>query len=170
MDLSSLKPYHGYQSSFIPFTSGYYLYLASWDRTPTSFFAFSNVWVITPEDRRILFADPPDSSEIVCLYHDFHEIYGASISLDWASENHLRVQCASLNGDHELNAEFYVHETLSSRLLLALASSPPTPFRVSKPMVAISNFLLNLLVTKGGRAWLEKLRPANLTTLAKQTD
>jgi hypothetical protein len=125
MDVSLLKPYHGYQSSFIPFTSAYYLYLASWDSTPTSYPSFSNLWVITPEDKRILFADPSGSSEIVCLYHDFHEIYEASISLDWASENYLRVQCASLDGDHELNAELYLHETLSSRRLLALASSPP---------------------------------------------
>ena len=156
MDLSLLKAYHGYQSSFIPFSSAYYLYLASWDSTPTNFSSFSNIWVVTPEDKRILFADPPTSSEIVCIYHDFHEVYGASISLDWASENLLLVQCASLNGDHELAIEFYLHETLSSRLLASLASSPPTRFMVSKPMVATSNFLVNLLVTKGGTTVLGK--------------
>jgi hypothetical protein len=156
MDLSTLKAYHGYQSSFIPFSSAYYLYLASWDSTPTGFSSFSNIWVVTPENKRILFADPPASSEIVCIYHDFDEIYGASISLDWAAENHLLVQCASLNGDHELDIEFYLHETLSSRLLVALASSPPTRFKVSKPMVAISNFLVNLLVAKGGSIILGK--------------
>ena len=156
MDLSSLKAYHGYQSSFIPFSSGYYLYLASWDSTPTRLSSFSNIWVVTPKDERILFADPPASSEIVCIYHDFHQVYGASMSLDWASENHLLVQCASLDGDHELDAEFYLHETLSSRLLVALASSPPTRFMVSKPMVAISNFLVNLLVAKGGSTMFGK--------------
>ena len=162
MDLSLLKAYHGYQSSFIPFSSAYYLYLASWDSTPTSISSFSNIWVVTPEDKRILFADPPASSEIVCIYHDFHEVYGASISLDWASENHLLVQCASLNGDHELDVEFYLHETLSSRLLVALASSPPTRFRVSKPMVAFSNFLVNLLVTKGGSTVFGKTETGQL--------
>ena len=156
MDLSLLKPYHGYQSSIIPFSSGYYLYLASWDSTPTSFSSFSNIWVVTPEDKRILFADPPASSEIVCIYHDFHEIYGASISLDWALENHLRIQCASLNNDSELDAEFYLQETLSSRLLVSLASSPPTRFMVSKPLVTISNFLVNLFVAKGGSTLLGK--------------
>jgi len=150
MDLSKLKAFHGYQSSLIPFSSAYYLYLASWDSTPTSFSSFSNIWVVTPEDKRILFADPPASSEIVCIYHDFHEIYSASISLDWVSENHLLVQCASLNGDHELNAEFYLHETLSGRLFGALPSGPPTRFMVSNPMVATLNFLVNLLVTRGG--------------------
>jgi len=106
--------------------------------------------VVTPENKRILFADPPASSEIVCIYHDFHEIYGASISLDWVSENHLLIQCASLNGDYELNVEFYLHETLSSRLFGALPIGPPTRFMVSNPMVATLNFLVNLLVTKGG--------------------
>ena len=150
MDPSSLKAYHGYQSSLIPFSSGYYLYLASWDSTPTDFSSFANLWVITPEDKRILFADPPASSAIVCIYHDFHEIYGASIALDWASEDHLLVRCASLDGDHELNVELYLRETRSSRLLVALASSPPNRFVLSKPVAAISNFLVNLLVTKGG--------------------
>ncbi|MEJ2350146.1 MAG: hypothetical protein P8Y03_10210 [Anaerolineales bacterium] len=150
MDLSLLKAYHGYQSSLIPFSSGYYLYIASWDSTPTAFSSFSNVWLVTPEDKRVLFADPPASSAVVCIYHDFHEIYGASISLEWASENHLLVQCASRNGHHELSAEFYLHETRWSRFLVALASSPPTRFMVSKPMLAISNFLVNSLATKGG--------------------
>jgi hypothetical protein len=150
MDLPSFKAFHGYQSSFIPFSSAYYLYLASWDNTPTGISSFTNIWVITPENKRILFADPPASSEIVCLYHDFHEIYGASVSLDWASDNHLLVQGASLDGDYEFNVEFYLRETIASRLLAALASSPPTRFMVSKPVVAISNFLANLLVAKGG--------------------
>ena len=150
MDFSSLKQYHGYQSSLIPFSSTYYLYLASWDSTPTSFSSFSNLWVITPEDKRILFADPPASSEVVCIYHDFDEIYPASISLDWVSEDHLLVQCGSLDGDHEVSIEFYLHETAASRLLVSLASSPPTRFMVSKPMVAVSNLLVNLLIAKGG--------------------
>jgi hypothetical protein len=156
MDLSLLKPYHGYQSSIIPFSSGYYLYLAIWDSTPTDFHRFSNIWVVTPENKRMLFSDPPASSEIVCLYHDFHEVYGASISLGWASEYHLLVECESLNGVHKLHAEFYLQETLASRLLVAIASSPPTGFMVSKPMVAISNFLVNSLVAKGGSTMFGK--------------
>jgi hypothetical protein len=156
MDLSSLKAYHGHQSSLIPFSSAYYLYLASWDSTPTSFSSFSNLWVITPEDKRMLFADPPASSEVVCIYHDFHEIYAASISLDWASEGHLLVQCASPGGEHELSMELHLHETLASRLLISLASSPPTRFMVSKPMVAVSNFLVNSLIARGGSRILGK--------------
>ena len=150
MDISLLKAYHGYQSTIIPFSSAHYVYLASWDNTPTRYSSFSNIWVVTPEDKRILFADPPTSSESVCIYHLFHEIYGASISLEWASENQLLVQCVSINGKHELNAEFYLKENLASRALVAFVSSRPTQFMVSKPMVAISNFLLNALVTKGG--------------------
>ena len=156
MDVSTLKAYHGYQSSIIPFSGGYYLYLASWDSTPTAFSSFSNLWVITPEDKRMLFSDPPDSSEIVCVYHDFHEIYGASISLDWVSGDHLLIQCASSDGDHELRIELHMDETLASRLLVAVASSPPTQFMVSKPMVAVSNFLVNLLMAKGGAAMVGK--------------
>lgn len=156
MDLSSLKPYHGYQSSIIPLSSNYYFYLASWDSTPTPFSRFSNVWLVTPEDKRLLFSDPPPSSEIVCIYHDFHEIYGASIAIDWPAENELHVQCQSLDDSYELQLRLHVHEPLTSRLLLAIGSGPPTPFRTSGAMVTLSNFLVNTLVAKGGSALVGK--------------
>lgn len=154
MDISSLKPYHGYQSSITPLTSGYYVYLASWDQTPTKIPHFSNVWLITPEDTRILFADPPASSPIVCLYHEFHEIYGAAITLNWRSENRLKVQCKSLDGQFDLDIDYHLEETWASRLLIALGGGPPTRFRLSRPMLAVSNFLVNLLAAKSGASLL----------------
>jgi hypothetical protein len=156
MDLSLLKPYHGYQTSIIPLSRGHYFYLASWDRTPTRFPRFSNVWLVTPKNNRILFSDPLASSEIVCIYHEFHEINGASIEIDWTTEYELHVQCESIDGGYKLNAEFLLNEPLTSRLLLAIGSGPPTQFRVSKTMIAISNFLVNSLVAKGGSALLGK--------------
>lgn len=156
MNLSDLKAFHGSQSSLIAFTSGYYLYFVSWDSTPTKFPSYSNIWMITPENKRILFADPPASSEIACIYHEFHEVYGGAISLEWTSENHLQVYCESHDGRHELSLDLYLNETISSRLLVALANSRPTRFMVSKPMIALSNFLVNLLLTKGGLTVLGK--------------
>jgi len=156
MDLSSLKPYHGYQSSIIPFSSNYYFYLAAWDSTPTPFPRFSNVWLITPQDRRLLFSDPLPSSEVVCIYHDFHEICAASIAMKWLTQNELQIQCQSLDDAYELQVKLLVHEPLTSRLLLAIGSGPPTPFRTSGAMTALSNFLVNALVAKGGSALVGK--------------
>jgi hypothetical protein len=150
MDLSLLKPFHGYQSSIIPLTSGYYFYLASWDSTPTPYSRFSNVWLVTPQNKRILFSDPLTSSEVVCLYHEFNEIYAASISLDWMADSELHVRCESLEAGYDLNAKFTLSEPLTSRLLVALGSGPPTPFRVSKTVVSVSNFLVNALAAGGG--------------------
>ena len=156
MDLSLLKPYHGYQSSIIPISSGYYFYLASWDNTPTQFPRFSNVWLVTPENKRILFSDPLASSEIVCIYHEFHEIYGATIGIDWITENELHVQCKSLDDAYELQVTLHVHEPITSRLLVAIGSGPPTQFRISHAIAAISNFLVNFLVAKGGSVLVGK--------------
>jgi hypothetical protein len=156
MDISLLKPYHGYQTSILPLSSGYYFYLASWDKTPTEFPCFSNIWLVTPEDKRMLFSDPPATSEIVCIYHEFHEIYGASIDLNWISENQLDVQCKSLDDVYGLKVEFHLSEPLTSRLLVSIGSSQPTRFRLSKSMVTISNFLVNLLAAKGGSALVGK--------------
>jgi hypothetical protein len=150
MDLPNLRAFYGSQSSLIPFTSNYYLYFTRWDSTPTPFSPYANIWVITPENRRILFADPPASIEIACIYHNFDEVHGEAISLDWLPENHLQIHCESHDGEYELSVDFHLYETLSSRLLVAIASSPPTRFMVSKPMTALSNLLVNFLVTKGG--------------------
>jgi hypothetical protein len=156
MDLSSLKPYHGYQTSIIPFSSDHYFYLASWDRTPTHFPRFSNVWLVTPTDKRILFSDPPASSKIVCIYHDFHEIHGASIGIDWFTEDELHIECTSIDGSYELQAILRVQEPLTARLLVAIGSGPPTRFRTSSAVVAVSDFLVNSLVAKGGSVLLGK--------------
>ncbi|MGD8603906.1 MAG: hypothetical protein PVF49_04950 [Anaerolineales bacterium] len=154
MDLSDLKPFHGYQSSIIPFSSGYYVYLASWDSTPTSFPQFSNLWLITPENKRILFSDPPASSDIVCIYHEFDEIAGASINLVWASQTDVHIDCQSIDNEYTLEAAFQVTQTQASRLLLALGSGPPTQLRTSKVVLAVSNFLVNALVARGGSTLL----------------
>lgn len=150
IDISRLRPFHGYQTSIIPLASNYYFYLASWDRNPTPFAHFSNVWLITPNDKRILFSDPPTSSAIVSIYHEFHEIYAASIAVDWITGTQVRVQCESTDGAFDLDAKFDVREPLSSRLLVAIGSGPPTPFRTSRPIIALSNFLLDSLVAKSG--------------------
>ena len=150
MELSTLKPFHGYQTSIIPLPSGYYFYLASWDSNPTAYPQFSNIWLITPEDKRILFSDPPAISGIVSIYHDFHEIYAASIGIEWDTENHLHVECKSINSEFDLDVRMDLVETLGSRLLVAIGASPPTPFMTSQAMVAFSNFLVNTFLARSG--------------------
>jgi hypothetical protein len=152
MDITTLRPFHGYQSSIVPLAAGYYFYLASWDKTPTPFPHFTNIWLITPDNHRLLFADPPASSAIVCLYHEFDEILGAAITMTWETESHVRLRCASLDGGHKLEIDFRVQETLAAKVLLALAGGSPTPFRVSAPMLKLSDFLVNRIVAKGGSA------------------
>lgn len=156
MDLSSLKPYHGYQTSIIPLSSNYYFYLASWDRTPTPYPRFSNVWLVTPDDKRILFADPLASSDIVCIYHEFHEIYGASIEVGWITENELHIQCKSLDDAYDLQVALYLRESLTARLLVAIGSGPPTRFRTTNAVVTASNFLVNSLVAGSGSVLVGK--------------
>jgi hypothetical protein len=150
IDISQLRPFHGYQTSIIPLSSNYYFYLASWKQTPTQFPRFSNVWLVTPEDNRILFSDPPASSAIVSIYHRFDEIYGASIKVHWPTKEQLDVHCQSLDGAFDLNASFDVHESLASRVLVAIGSGPPTAFRISAAMTSLSSFLVNSFVSKGG--------------------
>lgn len=152
IDVSALKKYQGIQSSIIPFSSRYYFYLASWDKTPTDFPRFSNVWLITPDNQRILFSDPGNSSSIVCIYHDFDEIMGSSISIEWIDKKHLKVRCKSENDLHKLELDFHVKETIASKILISMAGGPPTPFSVSKPMTRISDFLINRIIAKSGSA------------------
>jgi hypothetical protein len=154
LDPAVLKPFHGYQSSFLPLTSGHYLYLASWDSTPTPYQEFSNLWLITPEDKRILFTDPAGASQIVTIYHEFQEIYGASIRMDWNTGDQLRVVCESDDARRRLTFTLLVEETYWSKLLLKIGAGPPSRFRMSRPVVAVSNFLVDLLVARGGSVLL----------------
>lgn len=150
MDPSILKPFHGVQTSLIPLSSGYYLYLCSWDKTPADFSSFSNIWLVTPEDHRTLFVDPADSRNIPLIYHNFNEVVEARISLDWGSDNHLSVICTSLLGEQEIIFEITMRETFWSRQITRLCPTKPSPLLLSKFMVVVTSFLVNLLVTKGG--------------------
>ena len=154
IDPSVLKPFHGHQSSFLPLTSGHYLYLASWDSTPTPYQEFSNVWLITPKDKRILFVDPQEASRVVTIYHDFHEIHGASIQMQWTAGDKLRVVCESDDARRRLSFTLLLEETLWSRVLLAINAGPPSRFRLSRPVIRISDFLVNTLVARGGSCLL----------------
>lgn len=154
MDPSKFKKYQGIQSSIIPLTSQYYFYLASWDSTPTFHPKFTNIWLITPNNHRMLFSDPTSSSKIVCIYHDFDEIIGSSIAVKWENENRLNISCKSIDELHDLTVNIQVKETLSSKILISLAGGPPTPFRVSKSMVKLSDFLINGIIAKSGSAIL----------------
>lgn len=149
-EISEFQEFHGYQSSIIPLSNGHYFYLASLDNNPTRFARFSNVWLVTPDDRRILFSDPPESSEIVSIYHEFHEIYGASIAVERIGSERFQVRCDSQEGGYELEARFYVRQPLRSRALVAVGGGPPNAFRMSGPVLAVSSLLLNALVAKGG--------------------
>lgn len=153
-DLSRLRPFHGYQTSIIPLSSSYYLYLASWDQTPTQFSRFSNVWLVTPAEKRILFCDPEGSCEIVTIFHEFDEIYAASIAVEWIPESQLHFHCRSTDGAHDLDVKFNVRETLRARLLLAIGSGPPSPFRLSPAVIAVSEWLVNALVARTGSVLL----------------
>lgn len=150
MDPSILKPFHGIQTSLIPLSSGYYLYLCCWDKTPTDLSSFTNIWFVTPEDHRTLFVDPADSSSIPLIYHNFHEVVDASISMDWESEDHLSVICTSLPGDQEILFEITMRDTLWSRSITKLSPTKPSPILLSKFMVVVTSMLVNLLVTKAG--------------------
>lgn len=149
-DISDFRQFHGYQTSIIPLSNGYFFYLASWDTNPTRFTRFSNVWLVTPDDRRMLFSDPPEASEIVSIYHEFQEIYGASISVEWIGSGRFQVRCDSQEGGYELEARFDVREPLRSRFLVAVGGGPPNAFKMSPPVLAVSSLLLNSLVAKGG--------------------
>ena len=149
MDPTILKPFHGIQTSLIPLSSAHYLYLCRWDKTPVDFSSFSNIWLVTPEDHHTLFVDPAGVKRIPLIYHNFHALVEASISLDWESDNHLSVKCISLSGGQGIKLDITMRETLWSRSITGLSPAKPTPFLLSKSMAAVTSLLVNFLVTKG---------------------
>ncbi len=86
----------------------------------------------------------------MCIYHDFDEIIGSSIKVNWVAEDHLQVRCNSEDDLHRLEFDFLVTETVTSKILISVAAGPPAPFKVSRPMVKLSNFLVNKIIAGSG--------------------
>jgi hypothetical protein len=148
MDISQLKPYRGLHTSLIHFDSGYVFRISNWTQTPTEFGSFSNLWMVTGEDRRFLFADPPASGKVVCIYHNFDDVVGAKISVHHPSHSNLTMSMNALDGTL-VEMTLLLATTVPTRLLEGISHRTPKSLASRDPMIRLADKLTSAWVARG---------------------
>lgn len=149
MNKSLLRPFRGFLTPGLYFSSGYCLWLLNFSSTPTDLGAYSEIWLITPEDKRILYVDPEAAGPIVGIFHDFHEVVGASVTWEWPDSDTLHVGMKATDGT-TLDLRVSLGSSLGTSILNAVLRITPRALMRTSPMVAISEISLNLLLGLGG--------------------
>lgn len=146
---AQLQRFHGWFSPGICFDSGHCIWVFKWEHTPTSLGAYSDVWVITPDGDRLLYADPPEAGPFVEKYHDFHRTYGASITWDRVDDDAVEFH---LDGDDDTTLEFRAELGASPATRVLTAISRLTPRAVLRTSIGqtLSNLSLASLMDVNG--------------------
>ncbi len=149
MDITCLRPFSGLHSSLITFSSGHAFRISLWSATPTEFGPFSNLWMVTPDDRRVLFADPLESGPVVCNYHNFDGVVGAHIRFERPEPLRLHLVGLADNGTR-VEMSMVLVRTRGLRLLTALSKGLPAKQASKDPMLWLSELATAALMPGGG--------------------
>jgi hypothetical protein len=149
MNNTVLRPFRGFLSPGLYFSSGNCLLLVSFSSTPTDLGAYTEIWLITPDNQRILYVDPEAAGSVVGTFHDFHRMAGASVASEWSDSDTLRVRMQAMD-ETTLDLRVRIGPSLGTRILNPVLKITPRALMRTGPMVAISEMSVNLLLGLGG--------------------
>lgn len=130
------------------FESGHCIWLLEFPSTPTRFDSYTELWIITPDGKRILYTDPKAATEEVLKYHDFDQTNSASITCD-TSHSQISVTMEATDGTSlELTAS--ASQTFGTRVLNTVIALTPAVILQSRMGTTISTLSLNLLLDANG--------------------
>lgn len=140
-----------FTGSFIPgvcFESGYCIWLLEFTSTPPPLETYTELWVITPDDERVLYTDPGGAAEEVIKYHDFDRTEEATIN-SYTSPNQVSMTMEAGDGTSlELSAS--VNQTPEVRVLNTIIALTPQAILQSPVGTTISTNSLNHLLDTNG--------------------
>lgn len=144
-----LQPFHGCFTPGICFESGHCLWMFNWFSSPTEFDGYSDIWLITPDEKRILYADPPEAGQAVETWHEFDLTVGAAIS--WSQTGEDIVEC-HLEGEDGTTLDFRseLGSSTGTSLLNTMTSLTPQPILRTGFGETISNLSLAQLMDVNG--------------------
>jgi hypothetical protein len=150
MNESPLRPYRGFFSPGLYFTSGHAMRLYNFTSAPTEVAAFFQLWLMTPEDKQVLYVDPEAAGGIVATwYYFFDETFSASISWEWRDGDTLHTHMEAVDGTI-FDLHMGLGSSLATGLLNTIVKITPQPLMRTRPMLAISDASFNLLLGLGG--------------------
>jgi len=133
----------------IYFSNGYCLMPLNFSSTPTNWGAYSEMWLITPEDKRILYVDPEEAGNIVCTFHHCHEVIGAHLLWEWSTPKTLHIGMEATDSS-TLDMQIILDSSFGTGVLNTVIKFVPQKLMITSPMVAVSEISLNLLLGLGG--------------------
>jgi hypothetical protein len=145
----SLSPFTGFFSPGLYFTSGHGMRLYNFTSTPEGVAPFFQIWVMTPEGKRVLYVDPKSAEAIISTWYSFDEVVGASIDWEWPDSDVLNVRVGSAEGT-ALDLRLSLGTSLPTTLLNAIVAVTPRALMRTRPMLAISDVSFNALLGLGG--------------------
>ncbi|MGD1995018.1 MAG: hypothetical protein PVI59_17630 [Anaerolineae bacterium] len=113
-----LRPFDGFFSPGLYFTSGHGMRLYNFTSTPRDVEAFFQIWMMTPAGKKILYVDPEGASAIISTWYTFDEVVGSSISWEWPDSDTLDVDVEADDG-----TTFDLRLVLGSSLATALLNT-----------------------------------------------
>ncbi len=79
--------------------SGHYIGYYSWYQQPLDSNPIKELWLFTPEGKRICYFDPEQHKDWFSVYHDFDAVIGAKIEQNWISDNQLTIDVKGDDGN-----------------------------------------------------------------------
>lgn len=144
-----LQPFHGLFVPGIGFESGHSIWLFDFDATPTGLGGYAEVWVVTPDDERILFVESEAVGREVGRYHEFDRTVIAA--MDWAGTTRGEVHLAvSATDGTELRLDVALAATAATRMVGTMGRMTPPVVGRSAPGRWMANVSLNTLLGLGG--------------------
>lgn len=147
-DAQQLLPFRGYLSPGISFASGHSIWFFKLDENPTRVGPYSEIWMVTPDGRRILYGDPGAAAEVTVTQHEYDEVHACTLSWEWPERSRLHVRMRADDGtEFELDAKLV--QTPATRFLNAFLKLAPKSLMVTPPMTHVAKAAVNLLLRLG---------------------
>lgn len=144
----SLEPFRGLFTPPLSFDSDYAVMLVDFAKTPTAVSAYSEVWVVAPDDERTLFLDHPEAATDVRRYHEYDHLVPATMDWTWDGEDDLRVEVRGASRTFDLTLT--VTRTLRTRLLDAATLLTPASVAHSRVGTTLATLSLRSLFDVNG--------------------
>lgn len=140
-----MRPFHGYMVTGMSFSSGHALFLINFSSTPVAVPAYSEIWLVTPSDERVLLVDPEPAGPIVARYHDFARILGSRTQWRWPAPDTLQVDARASDGT-SLAVEVKLRSNVATGALNTILKVSPRAVMRTAPMMAVSYWSMNLML------------------------
>lgn len=143
-----LRPFRGYFSPGVTFSSGHTIYLYNFQSTPTEIDSYGEFWIVSPDREKTLYVDPERATESVLRYHNFDRTVGAD--LEWTIDGDSLA--VTMDGDDGTEAEFRASlgRTIGTRALDLTTTVTPKFVLRSRLGAAISTASFNLVLDANG--------------------